>query len=319
MSSTPLLGVTEWYQEGIGTQLPPGQNATMAAAAPAITKGQLGTYDASGNVSGNDGTVANQVAAGVFDEMVSETSAQAGVARAHFWEGYGFKAQSSAAGDGFTSADIGGVPFFIADENTVGRRSNPVSGGGSGGTKRSFGGIAWGVSPDGLNLAKVWGGRVASIFARLLHTLNNESAGNYTYAQDATASTDLGSATGGPPMTTLATIGFFLARPKRVGVVTGVEIIPSAALSAAGTNYRVIQIWKVDTTGTVALASSPLVATFTTATQALVAGQPTAFTLSGTASVLNFIETDLFVGTSMHVGSGATVPLSLIRTLAKVI
>jgi len=307
MSSTPLPGVTEWYSEGNGTQTPPGLNAYMQASAPQITEGQLATFDSSGNVAGNDGTVANQIAAGVFDEKASETSTIAGVARAHFWEGVGAKQFSSAAGDTFTAADIGGVPAFIQNENTIGKLSN------TSGTKRSFAGLVFGLNTDGL--ARFWGGRLGQLLARTLHALNSENGGSLGYAQDATATTDLGSLTGG---TALLTIGQVITRAKRAGVVTSVEIIPSAALAAAGTNYRVIQLWKVDTTGTVALASSPLVATFTTATQSLVAGQPTAFTL-GAASALNMLETDILVMTSIHTASGATVPQSAIRANFKVI
>jgi hypothetical protein len=313
MSGTPLPGVTEWYPEGVGTQTPPGLNAYLQASAPQITMGQLATFDASGNVASNDGTVANQIAAGVFDEKGSETSTIAAVARAHFWEGVGYKQFSTAAGDTFVAADIGGVPAFIKDENTIGKLSN------TSGAKRSFAGLAFGLAADGLT-ARFWGGRLGQLLARTLHALNNESAGEFSYAADASATTDLGTLSG----SALATIGFVIPRKKRIGVIGSVEIIPNASQATAGTNYRTIQIWKVDTTGVVAIASSPIVATYTsnttgTGSAALTAGQPTAMAL-GAASALNLLETDILVGTSIHTGgSGLALSQLAIRANFKVI
>jgi hypothetical protein len=143
------------------------------------------------------------------------------------------------------------VPVFDAGNGVPGKLSN------SGGIDRPFLGVAFGLAPDGT--PHVWAGPEASAMARTLHGLLSEGAGLWSYAADATAATTQGTLTGG---TALLTIGFVIPRRKVRELVTGVEIIPSAALALALTNYRVIQLWKLDTTGTVALAASPLVATF---------------------------------------------------------
>ncbi len=298
MSSTPLPGVTEWYPEGQGTQTPPGLNAYMQASAPQITKGQLATFDASGNVGANDGTVPNQIAAGVFDEMGSETSTTAGVARAHFWEGVGAKAMSATASDPVVAADIGGVPVFIATENTIGKLSN------ASGVKRSFAGLGFGVLSDGL--ARFWGGRIGQLLARALHGLNAESAGSIAYAQDATASTDQGTAA--DPL--------IIPRRKLVGHITSIEIIPSADLALALTNYRVITVYKINTLTNVV---GPTVGTFSTLTQNLAKRVPTQFTLSSTSTDLDMLETDVLGYASLHTAGGATIPQSIIRANMKVV
>jgi hypothetical protein len=312
--SATAISFTAFAPEALGTQLPTGSNVPLQANAQ-IGQGQLATFDASGNAALNDGTVAALIAAGVGADKLSDTNTTAALAKARMHEGMGVIPFSTAASDGFAAADIGGVPAFIADENTIGKLSN-VSG-----NDRSFAGVCFGlVDTDNTGtLARFWGGRDGQLVARALHSLINDATGLYSYAQDASASTDLGSASGGPPGTALTTIGFVLARPKRRSLITSVEIIPSSALSASGaTNYRYIQLWKVDGTGGVALGSSPLVATFTTSTQALVAGQPTAFTL-GAAAALLLRETDFLAGISVHASAGATVPQSFIRANAKVI
>lgn len=309
MSGTPST-TTGWYPEHIGTALPPGATAPMQANAQAGL-GQPVYYDGSGNVALEDGTHPGLIPAGAVNQRLAGANPSvAGQEVAMLHTGYGGGAPASAvSNDGFGVADVL-TACFDAGSGVPGKLSN------AGGNDRSFMGLVLGLI-DGIN-PRTWIGPVASLLARALHSLNNETGGNAGYAADASASTDLGAATGGPPPTTLSTIGFMLARPKRRSIVTSVEIIPSAALAASGgTNYRVIQLWKVDTTGTVALAASPLIATFTTSTQALVAGQPTAFTLAGSGLTLR--ETDVLVGTSIHYSSGATVPLSVIRANAKVV
>jgi hypothetical protein len=198
------------------------------------------------------------------------------------------------------------VPLFDSGSGVPGKLSN------ASGNDRSFLGLGLGLNTAGYPI--VWAGRVASLLARALHLLNNDAGATWGYAADVSATTDQGSLGG----SALSTIGFVIPRPKRRTIIQSVEIIPSATQAAAGTNYRVVQLWKVDTTGTVAIASSPLVATFTTATQGLTIGQPTAFTL-GASSALLLRETDILVGTSVHTASGVALPQSAIRANAKVI
>lgn len=306
MSGTP--GYTSpWYPEGQGTQLPPGGIA-FNQAAQSVGQGQGATFDASGNVAVQDGITPLQVSAGVgWPAKLSDANAVAGIAKTQFWQGFGAMVNSTVANDGFTAADVVGTPAFWAGDRTVGKLSNVA------GNDRSFAGMAYGLNDDGL--VRIWAGPQAAAVARSIHAINAESAGNLGYAADATAGTTQGTLTGG---TALLTIGQVLPRAKRHGVITSVEIIPSAALALALTNYRVVQLWKLDTTGTVALAASPLVATFSTLTQNLVAGQPTQFTL-GAASALIMRETDILVMTSVPTASGATVPQSAIRANFKVV
>lgn len=305
MAGTP--GYTSpWYPEGQTTQLPPVGIAGNQASQQ-VGLGQGCTYDASGNVAVQDGITPLQISAGVgYSAKLSDLNAVAGIAKTSLWQGHGAMVNSTVANDGFTAADVAGVPAFWAGDRTIGRLSNVA------GNDRSFAGMAYGLNDDGL--VRFWGGPQAAAIARTIHSLNNETVGAYGYAVDVSASTDLGTLSG----SALATIGFFLGRAKRHGVVTSVEIIPGTTQALAATNYRVIQLWKLDTTGTVALTASPLVATFSTLTQNLVAGQPTQFTL-GAASALIMRETDMLVGTSIHTASGVALPISLIRPNFKVV
>lgn len=299
---------TGWGPIGNQTELPPGGDLSLAANAQA-GRGQAVYFDATGataNVALNDGTVPGQVCAGVGADELSAVSTVAAGASLRTYSGQGTgMAGSTVASDGPTATDVL-VPLFDAGNGTPGKLSN------TSGNDRSFLGVGLGLNDLGYPI--FWAGRIAGAFARMLHAIINETAGNVGYAADATATTDLGSGTG----TALTTIGFVIPRAKRRSIIGSIEIIPSAALAAAGTNFRIVQIWKVDTTGGIALASSPLVATFTTVTQALVAGQPTQFSL-GAASALLLRETDILVGTSLHTSGGATIPQSAIRANCKVI
>lgn len=308
MATTATAGTTSpWYPEGNGTQLPPGGTALLGAGAQ-VGFGQGVSLDANGQAYLQDGVTPLLLSFGVaWPEKLSEVNAAAGTAKAGVWQGMGAAPNSTVANDGFTAADVGGVPAFWASAITVGRLSN-VSG-----NDRSFAGMAYGLNND--NLVRLWSGPQACAVARTVHALNNDTAGAYGYAVDVSATTDLGSLTGG---TALLTAGFFVGRAKRRGVITSVEIVPAATQALALTNYRVIQLWKLDTTGTVALAASPLVATFSTLTQNLTVGQPTQFTLGATSALL-MRETDVLVGTSIHTSSGVSMPLSLIRPNFQVI
>lgn len=311
MTAVPSAA-TGWRQIGHQTQLPPGaQYGVKAQTQVGLGQACYFSTDNSGNVVMNDGTVPGLTVAGVGDEEMSPQIAPTvdGAGGVRVWEGLGSgQMGSTLANDAITAASFV-VPVFDAGNGVAGLLSN------AGGNDRSFLGMAFGLAEDGSPI--VWSGRLAGAVARMLHAINGESVGLWSYAADATATTAQGTGTGGPPPTALATIGFVIPRPKRRSIIQSVEIVPSAALAATGaTNYRVIQLWKVDTTGGVALASSPLVATFTTATQALVAGQPTAFSLTSTVLLR---ETDVLVGTSIVNSGGATVPQSFIRANAKVI
>ena len=306
MTATPSQ-TTGWSELGNQTQSPPGGDFNCQANAQ-IGRGQACYFNATtGNVALTDGTVPGLVCAGVGFEQISALSTVEGGASLRVWKGYGTgQSGATAAGDAIGAADQI-VPVFDAGNGIPGKLSN------YGGNDRSFMGLAFGLNDLGYPV--IWCGPEASAMARAVHLLNADAGALLAYAADATAATTQGTLTGG---VALLTIGQVLPRPKRRSILTSVEIIPSAALAAAGTNYRTIQLWKVDTTGAIPLASAALVATFSTATQALVAGQPTAFSL-GAAAALTMRETDILVMTSVPSGTGATVPQSAIRANCKVL
>ncbi len=134
---------------------------------------------------------------------------------------------------------------------------------------------------------------------------DTESGGSIAYAVDVSASTDQGTAA--DPL--------IIPRKKTHGRITSIEIIPSADLALALTNYRVITIYKIDTlTNTV----GSTVGTFSTLTQNLAKRVPTQFTLSVTSADLDLLETDVLGFASLHTAGGATIPQSAIRVNMKV-
>jgi hypothetical protein len=308
---------TGWDKIGTNTELPPGAELPLLASQQA-GKGQALFFDATGatNYVGlNDGTVPGQICAGVAEDELSPqvVTTVAGAKGIRLWTGQGAgQASAPSAGDALAVTDVL-VPVFDAGNGVPGKLSNGTSSNGVTNADRSFLGLGLGWDPFTLT-PRILAGRVGSLLGRLLHSITGDNAGLWAYAADASATTDQGSLSG----SALSVIGFVLPRAKRRMIVTSVEIIPSATLAAAGTNYRTITLWKVDTTGTVAPSLAPVVATFVTSTQGLTAGQPTAFTL-GASSALLLRETDILVGTSIHTASGATIPTSAIRANAKVI
>lgn len=278
--------------------LPIGIARALAANAQ-IGRGQFGTVaPATGYSALNDGTVPNQLGAGMgWPNELSDTSTVAAAAAAQFREGWSYgNVASTIASDGFTDADFG-VVFWIKDENTPGKLSN------SSGSNRSMGGLAFGLAFDGTPV--IWTGAVAALMARCVHSSTNESAGTIAYAQDATASTTQGTAA--DPL--------IIPRKKLHGTITSIEIIPSADLALALTNYRVITLYKINTLTNVV---GPTVGTFSTLTQNLAKRTPTQFTLSSTATDLDMLETDILGFASLVTASGATVPQSVIRANLKV-
>ncbi len=294
---------TGWTPEQTNTQLPAGdtfpEQVNTAATAPGL--GQTVYFDGNGNVAGNDGTVPLLVSGGTaYPEKQAPISTVAGAGLANVHQGFGGGVPASAAaGDSFLASDRG-VVAWEAGNGTPGKL--PVLSG----NDRSIFGIVLGLRPDGT--PRTWTGIIASIVARALHLAQNESAGNISYAVDASATTDLYS----------ASVPAILPRASRRGVIKGIQIIPTAALAATSGSNATITIVKVDTTGAVALASSPTVATFTTTT-ALVAGIPAQFTLSATPANLILRTTDRLGWYRTHASSGAVIPLSAIESLFQVI
>lgn len=273
----------------------PGWIARPLAANAQVGKGQLVTVDpATGYASLNDGTVPSQIAGGVGDfAELSDFSSTAGAAAARLTERwfYGLAA-STLSNDGFTDADFG-VPFFIKDENTLGKLSN------SGGSNRSLGGLVFGLAVDGTPVA--WCGPIASLLARGQLIANAVNGGAYQIA-DAAAST-----------TTAETA---MARQKFHGVITAVEYV-GGAIAADNTDYVTITISKRDGAG----GGATVVATYDSraANQgAATAFVPKAFSLSAVAGALNLLETDVLTVTVAKGGAGKAV-VGSIRVVQKVI
>jgi len=261
--------------------------------------GQLVTISpATGYAALNDGATPNQKGGGHgYPGYKTSSDPTAGNSCVLLWQGQSRGTPAStAAGDGFTNADIG-APYFVADENTPGKLSNRS------GNNRSMHGVFIGLFQG---LPMLFGGVIGWLVARGAHIADNESGGTVAYAVDASASTDLGTAT--DPL--------LIPRKKTHGRIGSIEIIPSADLAASGaTDKRVITIYKIDTlTNTV----SAVVGTFTTATQALAKRVPTQFTLTATSALLDLLETDVLGYASIHSNSGAVVPQSIIRVNMKV-
>lgn len=258
-----------------------------------IGRGQFATIDANGYATLNGGAYVLPAGLG-FPSIVSDTDPTAGRSRVVLWQGTETGlTQSTVNQDGFTDADMC-VPFWIADAQTPGKL--PVVSG----VDRAIGGLVFGMEPGSTTNPRLVTGSLAGLLGLLAHALANELGGGIAYAVDASASTDLGTAAN----------PIILPRAKRRGKFTGFRIVPSASLSATSGNDATITFVKVDTTGAVALASSPVVATFTTTT-ALVAGVAAAFTL-GAASALKFRTTDVLGYYRTHAGTGAVIPQSAI-------
>lgn len=268
------------------------------AAAVAPKRNWLMGINSSGYIVAQAAAVLGLVSAGVADQDQSAGTA-AGDATATMRQQYwsGFVSSTATALDTPSIASVG-KPLFAVDNQTVGLLSN------YGGVDRSFVGIQVGWDFD-TSTPVFYVGPLGWTLARAAHLGDNHSASVINYPVDGGATADLGSAE--DPV--------LMPRDKVHGVITSIEIIPSADLAATGSNdKRVITVYKIDTlTGTV----GALVGTFTTATQALAKRVPTQFTL-GAAADLQMLETDVLGYASLHSNSGAIVPQSTIRANMKV-
>lgn len=254
----------------------------MQASAQA-GRGQFATFDASGNVALNDGTVPGLVSAGVaFPECLSDLSSIAGGAKTSFWWGYGSQAPASTiAADGFTAADMA-FPFFIASENAAGRKSNYS------GSNRSIGGLVFGL--DAFGAPVVWSGPLAQLVARGALIANTFSLAS-TEIADAAASTAIAEKA--------------IRRPKVKGTITSIEFT-GAAIAADNTDYITVTVSKRDGAGGGAVS----LGTYDSRAAnngAVTAFTPAAFTLSVVAGALFLLETDIVTITTVKGGSGKVI------------
>ena len=273
----------------------PGWVARPLAASAQVGKGQLVTVDpTTGYASLNDGTVPSQIAAGVGDfAELSDTSSTAGAAAVRLTERwfYGLAA-STLSNDGFTDADFG-VPFYIANENTLGKLSNYS------GSNRSLGGLVFGLAVDSTPIA--WCGPVASLLARAQLLANSVNAATYDIA-DAAANATIAERA--------------IERQKVHGVVTSVEYV-GAAIAADPTDYVTVTVSKRDGAG----GGAVVIATYDSraANQgAATSFVPKSFALSAVAGALNLLETDIITITVAKGGAGKTITGN-VRVVQKVI
>jgi len=287
MTATPMvLGGWRPSDETI-----PRYIALPLAANSQVGKGQFVTVAPStGFAALNDGTVPNQlpVGQGDFSEL-TDTSSVAGAAYVRLSERWfsGLLA-STASQDGFTAADVG-VPFWIATENTLGKKSGT----------RSIGGLVFGLAFDGTPYA--WTGIIAGLLARTVLMANSVIGASHNVS-DAAANT--------------ATTEVAITRQPFHGLVTSV-MYTGDAIAASNTDFVTITISKRDGAGGAAVT----IATYDSraanqgaATQHV----PISFALSGTAANLNLLETDIVTITVTKGGAGQQLRGS-IRLIQRVI
>lgn len=295
MSATPVLNAswTPWSDQAL-----PHNLARPLAANSQVGKGQLVTVaPATGYASLNDGTVPGQVAAGNGDySELSESSAVAGAAFVRLSERWFYGLGMGTSTDAFTDADFG-VPFYIKDENTLGKLSNLS------GSNRSIGGLVFGLAIDGTPNA--WTGVLAGLLARATLVSNAVVGGSYPHPVDASAAT--------------ATAEKSLIRTPVHGQVTEISIVSAlGTIVADPTDYVQVNVYKNDGAAGVHV----LLGTYDSraANQgALAAGTTKQFSLSVVAGALNLLETDQLSYEVIKQGAGKIIPVSTIRVVQKAI
>lgn len=292
MTATPTFN-GPYAPEGRDTAVPPGLLYFLVANGQ-IGYGQFATVaPATGLASLNDGTVPDQIPAGVgYGAYVSPTSTAASAAEAAVWQGWGGHVPASTiTNDGFTVADTC-TPFYIANENTPGKLSNYS------GSNRTLGGFVLGLYSDGT--PRIMCSPLAWQIARAAVQADARTHAWHSLA-DAAAST--------------TTSERFVASEKIHGLVTAVQYT-GGAVAADNTDYVTITITKYAGDGTTPV----VVATYDSraANQgAASAGVPKAFGLSAVAGALNILETDSFTIQVAKGGAGKSL-LGAVRVITKV-
>jgi hypothetical protein len=292
MSATPAVNAAARLL-GENTGVPASLHRPLAASAQ-VGRGQFVTVDLStGFASLNDGTKPNLVAVGLGDpSTLSDTSTVDGQALVRLSQRWiaGLPA-STGAGDSFADTDLC-KPFWIADENTPGKKSNLS------GNNRSLGGIFFGLGEDGNPILGV--GPLTWLLARATLLTDAKIGGSHNLSLNA-----------GTDVAELA-----IMREKLHGVVTAVEYVGAAIANDANDTVQ-ITVKKRDGAGGAAVT----VATYDSTTGqdgAATAFVPKAFTLSAVAGALNLLETDILTITVGHAGNGKAVSGN-VRLIQKVI
>lgn len=228
-----------------------------------------------------------------YDQIGSTVAGDAAVVmRQQFVSGY---TNSPAGGDTLTDTDYA-VPFWCADNQTVGKLSN------QGGSNRSLGGLVFGLDPDpdGGNAPMLYVGPIAWLLARATLVTEAVNGGAYTFA-DAAANT--------------VTAETAMHREKLHGTITAIEFI-GAAVAADNTDYVTITVRKRDGAG----GAGVVVGTYDSRAAndgAISAFEPAAFTLSAVAGALDVLETDVFTIEAAKANAGKTLT-GTVRVVQKV-
>lgn len=283
MTATALLQ-GDFQIVGDGHDTIPSTFFRKLAANQQVGRGQWITVSpTTGYASLNDGTSPGQISGGYgsFVELTG-VSATAGLAWVQCGQQWAQRTSvSTIANDSFTDADFG-VPFWIKDENTVGKLSNYS------GSNRSLGGLVYGIEKlSGTPI--VWGGPVAWQLARSA-LMCNAYTRSYSIADGATAAATISEA----PFPNF----------RQHGVITGIRFVGAAA-TASDSLYATITVAKRDGAGGAAVTLGTLVTNL--ATGNIVAFTPKAFTLTATAADLQILETDVITITEAKASTGTAL------------
>lgn len=277
-----------WAPEGTHGQLPAGGVVGLQADEHGW-RGQFLTYNATGAVKVNDGTVPGLICAGVvMAEMPSESSPVEGAAQLDVWTGYSSAGFSTISGDTFATGDVC-TPAWIAGPASVGKKSNYL------GANRSLAGLVVSLYAD--TAPRTWAGPIAQAVARGVLMADAASLA-WTEVLDAAAST--------------ATAEMVMPRAKVHGTVTSIAYT-GGAIVANNTDYVTATISKRDGAGGAAV----VIGTYDS--RAANQGGATAFTpvlfsLSVVAGALALLETDVVTLTIAKGGAGKIVAGTIVVT-----
>lgn len=285
--STPR-SFNAWTPEGTHGQLPAGGVVGLQAYENGY-RGQFLSYNATGAVKVNDGTVPGLYCAGVvMAEQPSESSPVEGAAQLDQWTGYGAATNSTITGDDFAIGNVC-TPAWIAGPSTVGKKSNYL------GANRSLAGLVVGLYADGA--PRTWAGPIAQAVAR--GVLMAESAAlAWAVVADGSASA-----------TTAETV---MERAKLHGAAASAAYTGSA-IAANNTDFVTATISKRDGAGGAAVVM------FTYDSRAANQGAATAFAPilfapSVVAGALNLLETDVVTLAIAKGGAGKVASGTIVVT-----
>jgi hypothetical protein len=210
--------------------------------------------------------------------------------------------QPTTAGDFFLDTDFGTVAFNV-DNQTCAKLPS------SGGIKRGFAGIFFGIDQDEQGKAEIATGPMYWLLARTVHMADNARARIKTTADGAASTT---------------TAETQIPRDPQLFLVTGVTITWDSAVTGSDTTYATITVYKRDLNG----ANQTVIATgstgATSATTNWLGGTSTAFkpqalTLSVVAGALNVLDTDRFTYAITKASTGTQLPVGEIDINGRVI